>query len=540
MAHEESKLKVVFISPEFNIYCSGLRVLSSVVKNHGYRSVMVFMPIIGDEYPEKVMRNLIDICKGSLAICITAMAINSKKAELIAKSLRRLNIPIIIGGIHATLNPEKCLEYVDFVSIGESEYALVELLDSIKRKEKRFRIKNICYKEDGKIVKNEVRELIQDINSLPLPDYDKSNKFICYDGEIVPFEEKHLRCGEYNISNVFFIFFNSVMSYHTTRGCPYECKYCCNYDLKRIYNSKGKYVRFLSTETIIRGLESVVKLYPSIELIWFTDDDFFMKSLESIKQFSIEYKRKINLPFMCYANPRTIDEEKLKHLLNAGLKRVEVGIQTGSERTNKQMYSRSISTDDIMKAARILNKYKDEMFPPEYQFINTNPLESEEDTIKTINLIINLPKPFRLKVFNMIFFPGSEFEKEYALGKEYNPGDDFSGRDYIDKFNHLRKGIRNKYYPVILSLMDGYCADRKYGSIRKRYLDILLSKKVAQLNKKIPVFSFFLMYIALNWKDPYWVLPSTKLKRISLKRTINRERKKRKMVDPKGFIPVKF
>lgn len=525
---KKNKPKIIFISTEGSVYCFGLRILSSVVKKYGYESIMVFMPTIYESYSKKEIKQLIKICEGALAICISSMAINFKRAIQVANSLKQVNIPLIMGGIHATLNPEECLKYVDFVCIGEGDDVIVQLLEKIQKKETVFQIKNICYKKDGKIISNKVRNLISNIDNLPFPDYNPDNKIVSFNRKLVPFDEEHLSYGPYNFFNSFFAPFNSVMTYHTIRGCSHSCKYCCNYDLKILYRKKGLYVRALSVKNLIQGLKYLIKTYPHLDFIWFTDDDFFIRDLNGLKKFSKEYKKSINLPFMCYLTPKKIDEEKLKLLLSAGLKRVEVGLQTGDDNINKEIYSRNIVVKDIMSVALLLDKYKIYMYSPEYQIINTNFLEKENNIIQTIKLIQNLPKPFTLKILNLIFFPGSIFEKEQIIDKGKEITENFSDVNYLDHFKHLKKrDLKCKYFFTILSLMSGYCNDQKYGSLTKNFLAFLLNKKVIWLNNKTSILTYILRYLYINKNHFYWMLPSPKLKQIYFKRKIVKYRNRK-------------
>lgn len=518
--------KIVFVSTNHDSTCLGLRILSSIAKKEGYETVIVFMPSFSETYSKNEIKQLLHLCNGTLAICISTLAISFKKAVQVAEALKPLGTPLIVGGIHATLNPEECLKNFDFVSLGESDYAFIDLLKCIKQDILPKEVKNVCYKVEDKIIKNDVHELIKDLNRLPFPDYDTSNKFVLYHGRLTPFEEKHFDYGEHNRSNLFFIGLGPTLMHHCTRGCLYNCKYCCNHDLKKVYKNKGVYLRVLSVKNTISTLKYMLKNYPNTQIIWFTDDNFLSRDMGSIKKFSDAYKKNISVPFMCYLTPKNVDEEKVKILISAGLKHVEVGVQTGSDYVNNKFYSRNITSEDVLKTSRILNKYRCVMDPPEYQFINTSFLEKAEDTLQTIRLIQKIPKPFTLRVFNLICFPGSTFEKEYSsLGQRYN----FSDTNYLDWFKHLKKkNLDKKYFNIILSLMGGRCLKNKYGFISEKSLKFFLNKKIIWLNDNTSIMNFFLGYLCLAWKYPFWVLPSLRLKRAYFNAMVKRYQRIRK------------
>ena len=91
-----------------------------------------------------------------------------------------------------------------------------------------------------------------------------------------------------------------------------------------------------------------------------------------------------------------------------------MGIQTGSERM-RELYNRRDSNEIIIQAAKIINKYKDQLLVPHYHIILENPWETDQDAIDTLNLILELPKPFCLRLSTLQFFPGTEL---YFKGKE--------------------------------------------------------------------------------------------------------------------------
>jgi anaerobic magnesium-protoporphyrin IX monomethyl ester cyclase len=64
-----------------------------------------------------------------------------------------------------------------------------------------------------------------------------------------------------------------------------------------------------------------------------------------------------------------------------------------------------------MQAVRIINKYKDKMFPPSYDFILDVPYETEQDVIESLKLIAQFPKPFQLQPFALVLYPGTKLHE---------------------------------------------------------------------------------------------------------------------------------
>ena len=78
----------------------------------------------------------------------------------------KFSIPIIWGGVYATLMSDDLLTYCDYVIRGEGEGALLEFLDHRQRGLDTDAIKNLVVKKSDKIIKNDVREYIQDLDAL--------------------------------------------------------------------------------------------------------------------------------------------------------------------------------------------------------------------------------------------------------------------------------------------------------------------------------------------------------------------------------------
>src|SRR6185503_9553872 len=129
---------------------------------------------------------------------------------------------------------------------------------------------------------------------------------------------------------------------------------------------------------------------------------------EEIQKFSEHWQREIGMPFRAQCSPTTINEEKYKALIEAGLCFTELGIQTGSTETMK-MYKRGMTNEQLLKAVNIISKYKDYTQIPDYHMILDNPWETTEDVMKGLRLLWTLPPPYNLLPSSLIPYPGTEF-----------------------------------------------------------------------------------------------------------------------------------
>ena len=98
---------------------------------------------------------------------------------------KEINVPIVLGGMHPTLKPEECLEYVDYICILEGEEPALELVKRLEKKKRTDNIPNIWIKKNGKIIKNKLRPLIEDLDSSPFPCFDFKYLYVWHQDKIL-------------------------------------------------------------------------------------------------------------------------------------------------------------------------------------------------------------------------------------------------------------------------------------------------------------------------------------------------------------------
>lgn len=308
-------------------------------------------------------------------------------ADLTAKIKAANDSFIIWGGTHPTVMPDECLNYADAVCVGEGEETVVEMAQALIDGKDIHNIPNLYVKKNNHIIRNNMRPLFQNLDNLPFPDFSDKNKFFIHKGPLVPMKTKADRTYYW------------IM---TSRGCMYNCTYCCNDRFKKIFKGKGKYLRQRSPENVIEELIQGKLNFPELEIILFMDDILFSYDLEWLKEFCPEYKKKINLPFFCLFYPKLVNEKAIRLLKSAGLEYMSGGIQSGSETFRKKYYYRHETNTEIIRAGKILKRHKIDVT---YNIMRENPLETEADKYETIKLLAKLPKPFLVYPKTLIHFP---------------------------------------------------------------------------------------------------------------------------------------
>ncbi|MBI3378240.1 MAG: B12-binding domain-containing radical SAM protein [Nitrospirae bacterium] len=444
-------MKITFISPYPDITAFGIRNISSYVKEHGHKTQIIFLPDpCGDDiadtkrYNDSVLEGIIPLCADADIIGVTLMTNFYQSAIEITEKIKRLKKPVIWGGVHATVMPEQCLMHADMVCIGDGEEVMLELLNRMERREDYDGVRGLCVKRDGNIIRNPLERLSDDLDKYPIPDYSMENHFVMHNGAITAMTTDLMRTmmEESYISN-----FISKCGYQTMsgRGCPHKCSYCVNDTLKNMYGGHD-YLRWRSPEHVVEELLFVKKTMPFVGHIWFSDDSFFSRNLEKTKEFCKLYKEKIGLPFFALGSPLTINEEKMALLVDTGLRGVQMGIQTGSSHVQALFNRKNMSNERVLKAMNIINKYKDRLEPPHYDFILDTPYETDRDKVETLRFISRIPKPYNLQTFSLVLYPGTQM---YDMAKK----DGFINDEEKEILNRSYTRRSFGYFNVLFSLI---------------------------------------------------------------------------------------
>jgi radical SAM superfamily enzyme YgiQ (UPF0313 family) len=236
----------------------------------------------------------------------------------------------------------------------------------------------------------------------------------------------------------------------------------------------------------IRGVLELKKKFPkTLGFFDIRDDTFSLRPLNDIKKFCKLYKKNVNMRFKCLADPHTVTDEKIQLLVNAGCTDIIIGIQ-GSERTNSEIYHRNQKDEDVLRCAKILNKYKDKLAVM-YDVITCNPYETPEHIIELIHLLQKLPKPYYLSVNNLVFFPGSQLYKRAINDKLIESQKNASYKlNYWDRAKHIKLKKKNAYLVLILNLMRGSVTDSRFGFMPTKLLNWLLIPKTIRKNLRNP------------------------------------------------------
>jgi len=412
-------MDIALIAPYSDITSYGVRGLVSIIRNQGHTVTLIIlndhrsetMPDVDFQYRGHLLEDIYEVVSQSDLIGMSLMTLYYERMAHPTQFLKsNVTVPVIWGGIHPTIRPEESLQWADGIALGEADQSLVLLLEKLQKGHDITTTPGFWFRKEGELIKNDVIGPVEDLDRLPFPDYFPERQFF-FTAENNQLQEVDSGVLKKAFEHNPIWQMGSHVYYQTmaTRGCPYSCSYCCNSALRTLYQGNWK-VRYRSPRHLVNELKSALETFSYISAIVLSDDSFFAYPLEQMQEFARLYKAEIGLPFRCLTSPLTLTRAKLELLLDCGLFSLQMGIQTGSERT-KKLYRRSISTELILKATTLISEYKDRMAPPLYDFILDNPFETIDDCLATVKLVGQIRRPYILQLFSLVIFPGTELSE---------------------------------------------------------------------------------------------------------------------------------
>lgn len=280
---------------------------------------------------------------------------------------------IIAGGIHPTILPERTMregEKIDFIVIGEGEITFAELLGALKNGQKEFsNISGLCWREKNKIIVNQRRELIKNLNELPFPARDIFNLKLYYSAPTK-------KVSEENASPIV-----------TSRGCPFNCIHCPS----RIIWSGN--LRYRTADNVVSEIEECINKYNLREFNFF-DDTFTVNRGRVIEICDKIIEKKLRIYWVCFSRANTIDDELVEVMEKAGCRKISFGLESGNQKILDLM-GKKTTIEQGRKAVEITKKHKLEAHA-------TFMLGNVGETARTIKETINFAK--NLNLDNATFF----------------------------------------------------------------------------------------------------------------------------------------
>ena len=290
----------------------------------------------------------------------------------IARMVKKVNpsATVVFGGVGATFLWNHFLTHfpeIDYVVRGEGEHCFLELIRFLEKKETNTptHIAGLAFRKAGKPFKTKDRELVADLDSLPMPaDH---------------FTFQHISL---------------------TRGCPAGCTFCGSPAFWK------RRVRFHSAAYFVSQMGRLRE--KGVTFFFVSDDTFTLKRELVIDICRRIIDRRLDIVWVAISRVDCVDEEMLIWMRRAGCTQISYGVESGSRKI-RNLYHKDISEAAICRAFDLT--LRSGIMARAY-FIYGAPGESDQTIAETLALLRRI-RPLSAIFYILDLFPGTVFYEDY-------------------------------------------------------------------------------------------------------------------------------
>jgi anaerobic magnesium-protoporphyrin IX monomethyl ester cyclase len=378
---------------------------------------------------------------------VTSSTLTYNPAVEIVKTAKEAlpNCLTVLGGPHVTVLDEQTLSEMpeaDIVVRGEGEQTMLELAELASRTALKnlHEVKGITFRKNGKIVRTEDRDFIQNLDELPHPAY------------------KHFPLSKYKISGKMYL------PIITSRGCPFQCTFCLASKIC------GKRFRTRSPKKVVDELEWLRDIHGA-DVVAFYDDTFTFDVKRAYEICDEMKRRKFDLPWDCRTRVDRISPEILSKMRDANCQLIHFGVESG----NQKMLNAMKKGTTVEQNARGIQMAKDANISVAISVVVGYTGETA-DMLKQTFDFIKKTRPDYIYVCQAIPYPGTELydhlkELGWKVSTDWNSFDEQSsvfenpllapqeidemrGNFYNSFFSpayFLRKTLKRDFYSQIMA-----------------------------------------------------------------------------------------
>ncbi|MGC8493790.1 MAG: PqqD family peptide modification chaperone [Syntrophobacteraceae bacterium] len=341
-------------------------------------------------------------------------------AVSIARELRKLapQLRIVFGGPNASSIDERILSrfpFLDAIVRGEGEITFPELIEAFEGRKELESVQGVTFRASKSVVRNPDRELIENLDSLPVSDYSF----------VPPFSEYRDVCG----------IGRSIAILEVGRGCPHRCVYCSQSIMWR------RRPRTFSLPRIVEEMKNLAENFGA-ECFLLAFDQFTAR-----RGFAENFCRSLldaglsHLPWYCISRLDTVDNELLTLMRRAGCETMCYGIDSGSKKTLafiRKEIDREILFDRVRETTEA-------GIVPTLSFVIGFPEEERQDLEETLRLALRTAATGNTNILVQMatILPGTELYDKYrqllvrevdtyfSLGIEFDTGRRLASDDLL-------------------------------------------------------------------------------------------------------------
>ena len=412
----------------------GMLSIAAFLRENGYSVKILHVPLLLQERKSchtEMVKDYIRRADPSLVGIEMNWMQYSLGAVQTANIVKSLNpdLPVVIGGTHANLFAEEIVKNydVDAVARGEAEIAMLKIAENVEKWAEKD-IRGIVTKRGGKIVETP-ETVIRNIDDIPHYDYEG------IEPRWLPTKSMSIyQSGRGESEEII----RSALN--TCRGvCRHNCTYCVACRDSRLWNRQFTHH---SPDWIVEQMKILLEKY-NVDFftiqdpIYCSSKNFFSQLCGNIVKEGLNSQVEIDVNFL----PGTVGGQTLKHLSRAGVSRVWLGLESGSDKVLK-LNNRPLNTRKMLDFIKMV---KGAGIVPMSSFMTGLPGETQKDIEETISFAKKTVKSGCLPryISPVTFFPKTlayTFPEKYGIElcmKNFEDYFSYYGRkDYLEMITH--------------------------------------------------------------------------------------------------------
>ncbi len=370
-------------------------------------------------------------------VAISCMTANAPRAYQLCKAFKKRGKTVILGGVHPTILPDEALQHADAVVIGEAEGVWETLLNDFENKALKQTYHN------------------------PAPNLEK---YVSKDFRKIT--QKRL----FNIIPIL-----------TTRGCPYNCDFCC------VTNLFGNKIRHISVENVVRDIkESKAKVFIFLDDNIIGNPSYAKALFKAIKPLKIKWVGQASISILVG------DDELIQLAAESGCQSLFLGIESVSVKQLQSMRKSFKEINDLKRAFKKINKMKilihasivfgfdddtKEIFDDTVQFLIDNKVSTVSFNVLTpypgTRVYEQLKNENRLITTDWKYYDHNTvvFTPKHMTPFELQSGKTNARKQFYSRSSVLKRLLGNWFKPIVyLSMNLGHMKQVKVESKRLAHL----------------------------------------------------------------------
>ena len=360
-AQRQGPLGPIIKNLYFNSPPLGIAYIAALLEKHGCRVRLMDAAVEGYTPDETIAEicgwkpDVVGITSSSNFFCnALELATNLKAAAP--------EIVTLLGGPHVSAQVEHAMRHTcfDYACVGEGEFTTLELVRTLADGGDVALVKGIAYRRDGGIFRTEARQLIRDLDVLPMP-------------------ARHLLPLEKYIPQPNDGPYLPKMAMITSRGCPFGCTFCD-------HGTYGKTYRSFSAPRIVDEMAEMVDRYGARDIAFV--DSLFMISEKRVAGIVDEIMtRGIKVHWTCTIRANIATRELLARMKEAGCWRVRIGVESGNQEV-LDFIEKEVTKEQIRE---VVQAAEEKGLQTKAFFMIGHPTESERTIRDSIDFAKSLP-----------------------------------------------------------------------------------------------------------------------------------------------------